>query len=92
MKWIDVNDDLPPKGVRVLGNVQFKEDGPIILTDVMFDPSQGWESCGYSNKLHSVYHWHPLSTEPPVIERKEISILDSLEAFRAACEKLDESQ
>lgn len=92
MKWIDVNDDLPPKGVRVLGHVQFKEDGPYTLSDVSFDPAWGWESWGYSNRMHQVYHWHPLSEMPPLMPIDQEAIRRSSEAFQAACEKLADNQ
>lgn len=93
MKWIDVKEDLPPSGSRVLGHVQFREDGNITISDVYFDASMGWYTWGYENHIYKVYHWHPLSSEPPAtttVENK--SIQRSLEEFRAAVLKLDDNQ
>ena len=92
MKWIDVNDDLPPKGVRVLAHVQMRDIGPFHITDAYFDPGMGWFTWGFDAGICKVYHWHPLNEMPKMPDIEEESIQHSLEAFRAACAKLDDSQ
>jgi hypothetical protein len=91
MKWIEVNEDLPPNTVRVLVHCQFKEDGVFTICDAYFEPGQGWYSHGYDQHIFKVYQWHPLATEPKRPNIEEESIQRSLAVFRAACAKLDDS-
>jgi hypothetical protein len=92
MKWIDVEEDLPPKNLRVLVHCQMREDGVFHISDAYFLPGQGWFSYGFDQSIYRVHQWYPLSSEPFVPRLREEFIQPSLEAFRAACEKLGDSQ
>lgn len=47
MKWIDVNDDLPPSGVPCLVLSKVSTFGGIknIVIEATFNPSKGWDNC-----------------------------------------------
>jgi len=83
MKWIDVNDDLPPSNARVLVNAYLCHDSEhLIIVDAFWEPSKGWLSWGHKTHLDRVLHWHPLCEAPPCSEIKR----HSLEQSQAVCE------
>jgi hypothetical protein len=66
MKWIDVNDDLPPSYTRVLVNAYLCHDSEVaIIVDAFWDPAKGWRTQGHKNHIDCVLHWHPLCELPP---------------------------
>lgn len=95
MKWIYVEDDLPPPGVKclVLGTHRFvhRKDGAEvvggaenIIIEATFCPKAGWSSpVGFI----LVEGWHPLNLNPTDKSTQQTS-----EECQAACESLDDNQ
>lgn len=92
MKWIDVNDDLPPTGVRVLGSLLMVEGSGNAIRDVSFDPRKGWIIWGTEIAAYCVFFWHPLSEVPQELDKNGQPIQHSLEESQAVCETQDDSQ
>jgi hypothetical protein len=91
MKWIDVNDDLPPSKIRVLVSCYLSERIDFaVISDAYFVPSKGWFTYGYDEQIYEVTHWHFLFESPPKVYKGEEAILRSLADFQAACAKLDD--
>ena len=91
MKWIDVNDDLPPTGVRVLGSLLMLEGSGNAIRDVYFDPRKGWIIWGTDIAAYSVFYWHPLGSVPPELDKNGEPIQRSVEGFPAVFETQDDS-
>jgi hypothetical protein len=87
MKWIDVNDELPLTGVRVLASL-LSSNGPVIR-DASFSPSKGWMYWLSDIAIDQVFHWHHLFEAPP--EKKAVIQPTSGEC-QAACETQDDIQ
>lgn len=87
MKWIDVNDDLPPKDVKCLVYAKLCRHSPnFLIMEGTFSPSRGWSNEKYELV---VLCWScPSGLTPP----EELIKRLILEEFPIASEKRDESQ
>ena len=66
MTWIDIDDDIPPKGTRVLVNAYLCHDSEVaLIVDALWSPSKGWLTYGHKNHIDTVLSCHPLNVEPP---------------------------
>ena len=86
MKWIDVEDELPITGVRVLASV-LSSNG-LVIRDASFSPSKGWMYWLSDITIDQVFHWHHLFEVPPDTEESK---QQTSEECQAACETQDDS-
>lgn len=80
MRWISVDEDLPPPGTKVTiwgtyGN-SYSDSQTWILEEGTFDPQIGWSR----NFMNRVYYWGECITEPS-LEKK---VTMELKAEKAA--------
>lgn len=100
MKWIDVNEDLPPPHTRILVSVHVLGteliEGFEVIRDAYFDPSRGWIYWGFNDQISKVSHWCDLPVVPPkqpISEESQVDVLkqDDSQENRLASDPEDSS-
>jgi hypothetical protein len=88
MNWIDVNEDLPPKGADCLvyAKLTSGRNPSYLIMEGIFDPSTGWRNEKFD--LEVLCWCCPENLRPP---ENFITRL-TLERHPTVCETLDDSQ